>query len=130
MVESEPIRPAHWQGCYSRLPTHLAHSLKDERAVVVHSLGPSLQGSRQDRGQPCCLLPVDIAGRGSVVVVTRRFCTINTRAPFNHVEIDLQNAPLAEDEFGHGYQRELRSLAEDGAACSEKYILYELLRYS
>src|ERR1700730_5087816 len=101
-------------------PIHLAHPLKDEHAVVIHALGPSLQGSRQNRGEPCCLLPTDTPSRGSVVVTTRRLCTIHTRAPFNHVEIDLQNAPLAEDEFGHRYQCELRTLAEDRAARSEK----------
>src|ERR1700722_1002049 len=104
-------------GC---LPTHLAHPLKDAHAVVVHALGPSLQGSRQNRGEPCRLLPADTLGRDSVVVTTRRLSTINTRAPFDHVEVDLQNAPLSEDEFGHRYQCELRSLAEDGAARSEK----------
>ncbi len=88
----------------STLPTHLAHPLEDARAVVIHALGPSLQGSGQNRGEPCRLFPADTPGRGSVVVATRRLCTINTRAPFNHVEIDLQNAPLAEDEFGHRYQ--------------------------
>ena len=41
---------------YSRLPTHLAHPLKDERAVVIHALGSSLQGSRQNRSEPCRLL--------------------------------------------------------------------------
>ena len=99
------------RGC-SRLPTHLAHPLKDARAVIVHTLGPSLQGSRQNRGEPCRLFPVDIPGRDSVVVATRRLCAINARAPFDHVEVDLQNAPFAEDEFGHRYQCELRSLAE------------------
>src|SRR6202021_2493386 len=39
------------EGC-SRSPTHLAHPLKDERAVLVHALGPSLQRSRQDRSEP------------------------------------------------------------------------------
>src|ERR1039458_2575471 len=104
----------------ARLPIHLAHPLKDEHAVVIHALGPSLQGSRQNRGEPCRLFPADTPSRTSVVVTTRRLCTIDTRAPFNHVEIDLQNAPLAEDEFGHRYQCELRTLAEDRAARSEK----------
>src|SRR6267142_3234870 len=91
----------------ARLPIHLAHPRKDEHAVVIHALGPSLQGSRQNRGEPCRLFPSDTPSRGSVVVTTRRLGTINTMAPFNHVEIDLQNAPLAEDEFGHRYQCEL-----------------------
>src|ERR1035441_84524 len=92
--------PCAWVKCCSRLPTHLAHPLENERAVVIHALGTSLQGSRQNRGEPCRLLPADISGCGSIVVTTRRLCSINTRAPFDHVEVDLQNAPLAEDEFG------------------------------
>src|SRR5208282_369901 len=106
--------------CGARLPVHLAHPLKDERAVIIHALRPTLQGSRQNRSEPCRLLAVDIPGRGSVIVTTRRLCTINTRAPFNHVEIDLQNAPLAESEFGHRYQCELRAFAENRPARSEK----------
>jgi hypothetical protein len=45
--------------CGARLPIHLAHPLKDEHAVVIHALGPSLQGSRQNRGEPCRLFPAD-----------------------------------------------------------------------
>ncbi len=112
----------------SRLPIHLAHSPKDGRAIVIHALGPSLQGSWQNRGKPCRLLPADIPGRGSVVVMTRRLCTINTRTPFDHVEVKLQNALLAEDEFGHRYQRDLRAFAKERSACSEEQVFYELLR--
>src|SRR5260370_31834386 len=79
----------HWLRSCSRLPTHLAHPLKDAHAVVIHALGPSLQRSRQNRGEPRRLFPADIPGRGSVVVATRRLCTINTRPPFDHVEVDL-----------------------------------------
>src|ERR1700692_4875893 len=62
----------------ARLPIHLAHPLKDEHAVVIHALGPSLQGSRQNRGEPCRPFPADTPSRGSVVVKTRRLYTINT----------------------------------------------------
>ncbi len=60
--------------------------------------------------------------------MTRRLCTINTRAPFDHVEVKLQNALLAEDEFGHRYQRDLRALAKERSARSEEQVFYELLR--
>src|SRR5208282_1734357 len=128
-LRTDDIRPepnargiigAAWAKCCSRLPTHLAHPLENELAVVIHALGTSLQGSRQNRGKPCRLLPANIPGRGSIVVTTRRLCTINTRAPFDHVEVDLQNAPLAEDEFGHRYQCELRALTQERAARSEE----------
>src|SRR5579864_2827423 len=70
-----------------RLPSHLAHPLKDDRAVFIHALGSSLQGSRKNCSKPCRLFPADIPGRGSVVITTRRICTINTRAPFDLVEV-------------------------------------------
>src|SRR5260370_8005657 len=113
----EITRAAFVRSC-SRLPTLLAHPLKDARAVVIHALGPSLQGIRQNCGEPCRLLSAHIPGLGPVLLSPPRLLTINTRAPFDHVEIDLQNAPLAEGEFGHRYQCELRTLAEDRAARS------------
>jgi hypothetical protein len=66
------------------------------------------------------LLPADIAGCGFVVVTTRRFRTINARPPFDYVEVYLQNALFAEDEFGDRYQCGLCALAEDRAARSEE----------
>jgi len=60
--------------------------------------------------------------------MTGRLCTINTRAPFDHVKVKLQNALLAEDEFGHRYERELRALAKKRSARSEEQVFYELLR--
>src|SRR6202167_4365589 len=105
---------------FSRLPTHLAHPLEDERAVSIHALGTPPQGSRQNRSEPRRLFPADTPSRGSVVVATRRVCTINAGAPFDDVGIDLQNPLLAKDEFAHRYQCELRTLAEDRAARPEK----------
>src|SRR5579864_6645965 len=106
--------------CWPRLPPQLGHALKDNRAVAIHALRSSLQGSRQDCGEPRRLFPADIPGRDSAVVATRRLCTINTGAPFNHVEVYLQNALFAEDKFGHRYQGELCALTEDRAARSEE----------
>jgi hypothetical protein len=112
----------------ARLPTQLAHPLQDESAVVNHVIGPSLQGQRQNCGELGRLLPVDIPGRGSVVVTTRRLRTINTKSPFDHVEVELQYAPLAEDQFGHRDKRGLGALAEDRPPRSEEQVFYQLLR--
>src|ERR1017187_2131110 len=122
------IKAAALVKCQPRLPTHLAHPLKDNRAVVIHALGSSLQGGRQNCSEPCRLLPADIPGCGFVVVATRRLCTINTTSPLDHVEVYLQNVLFAEDEFGHRYQCDLCALAEDRAARSEEEVFYELLR--
>jgi hypothetical protein len=64
----------------------------------------------------------------SVVVTTRGVRTINPGSPFDHIEVDLQNALLAQYEFGHRHQCGLCALAEDRAGCSEKQVLYKLLR--
>ena len=60
--------------------------------------------------------------------MTRRLCTINTWAPFDHVEVKLQNALLAENEFSHRNQRDLRALAKERSARTEEQVFYELLR--
>jgi hypothetical protein len=65
-------------------------------------------------------LPADIPGCSFVVVTTRRLCAINARAPFDHIEVYLQNALFAEDEFGYRYQCDLCALTEDRAARSEE----------
>ena len=73
-------------------------------------------------------MPVDIPGRSLVVVTTRRLGAIDPRAPFDHVEVELQNPVLAEYQFGHRDQRELGTLSEDRAARAEKEVFYQLLR--
>ena len=44
------------------LPTHLAHALKDDFAVVDHALGTALAGQRQNGGEFGGLLDADFAG--------------------------------------------------------------------
>src|SRR5579859_1714950 len=111
-----------------RLPTQLAHPLLDELAVVIHVIGASLQGQRQNCGESGRLFPADIPRRDPVVVTTRRLRTINTRAPLDHVEVELQSAALAKDQVGHRDKRELGCLADNRAARSEKQVFYHLLR--
>ena len=122
------LQPPRSQHESPRLPTHLIHPPKDNRAVFIHALGPSLQRSRQNCSEPCRLLPPDIPRSGFVVVTTRRLYPINARAPFDHVEIYLQNSPFAKDEFRDRHECGLRALAEERAAGSEEQVFYELLR--
>ena len=110
------------------LPADLAHAFEDDRAVLIHVIGAALQRQRQNCGETRRLLPVDIASGDSVIIMRSRLRTVHTRAPFDHVEIELENAPLTEDQFGHGDERQLASFAEERAAGSEEQIFYELLR--
>jgi len=59
--------------------------------------------------------------------MTGRVRTINPGSPFDHIQVDLQNALLAEKEFSQRHQCELRAFAEDRAAGSEEEVFYQLL---
>jgi len=59
--------------------------------------------------------------------MTGRIRTINPGSPFDHIEVDLQNALFAKKEFGQRHQCELHAFAEDRAAGSEEEVFYELL---
>jgi hypothetical protein len=55
----------------------------------------------------------------AIVTVNNSPVNANPWVPFDHVEVYLQNALFAEDEFGHRYQCDLCALAEDRVARSE-----------
>ena len=63
-----------------------------------------------------------------VVIAGGRLRAIDAGAPFDDVEVELQNALLAEDEFGHRHEGGLRALAQERAAGAEEEVLDELLR--
>ena len=111
-----------------RLPADLAHALEDECAVVIHVIGASLEGQRENGGESRGVLAVDVAGGIPVVVTARRLGAINARAPFNDIEVEFENALLAEDQLGHRDKGELDAFAEEGAAGAEEKIFDELLR--
>ena len=96
---------------------------------MIHALWPPLERSRQDGDQARGLFAANIARLGSVVGAARRLCTVYSWSPFDHIEVELENAMLAENEFSHRHECKFRALAEDGAAGTEKKVLYELLRY-
>src|SRR5579864_1495825 len=97
------------------LPTHLAHALKNERAVAIHAFGPPLERGWQDSGEARSLFAANIAGRSSVIGAARRICTIYPRTPFDNVEVELENALLAKNEFSNRHEGKFRTFAEDGA---------------
>ena len=72
-------------------------------------------------------LAVEVAGGGVVVVAGGGLGAVDAGAPLDDVEIELEDALLAEDEFGDGDERGLGALAEDGAAGSEEEVFDELL---
>ncbi len=72
-------------------------------------------------------MTADVPGWSFVPITAGRLCAVNAGAPFDHVEVKLQNAAFAEDEFGDRDQGGFRALAEERAAGSEEQVFYELL---
>ena len=105
----------------------MAHAFEDEFGIAVHALGAATEGLGKNGGEAGGLLAVESAGGGMVVVTRGSFGAIDARAPLDDVEIKLENAALAKNEFGDGDEGELSDLANKGAAGSEKKILDELL---
>jgi len=61
-VQNRRTKMAASENVTSKLPSHLAHPLKDNHTVAIHAFGSSLQRSRQDCSEPCRLLPADTPG--------------------------------------------------------------------
>src|SRR5215813_6871802 len=62
------------------------------------------------------------------MILRRGFSAVHAGSPFNDVQIELENAPLAEDAFGERHERILDSLAHEGMTCGEEQVLDQLLR--
>src|SRR5579875_353988 len=125
------LKPVPFSNCGNdplpALPAHLAHSFKDQFAVVIHAVGAAPERGRKNRGQTRGLLAVEVAGIRAVVVMRCCFGSVYARTPFDDVEIKLQNAVLAEDEFCYRDKRELRAFAQERSSRSEEEIFYKLL---
>src|SRR5215831_5117847 len=68
-----------------------------------------VSGIWRHRGESCRLFDRKIYGAGGKIVMRRRFAPEDAVTPLDHVEIDLENAPLVEDRLEH--QRDQRLLA-------------------
>ena len=110
------------------LPAHLAHALEDQVAVVIHAVGAASERGWQNRSQARGLLAAQVAGVGAVVVMRCSLGAIDAGAPFDHVEIKLQNAALAKNKFCDWHERKFCSLAQERAAGSKEEVFYKLLR--
>lgn len=111
----------------ARLPAHLPHAAEDDGAVAVHALGAALEGSGENGGKAGRLLAVDGAGRSFVVKAACGVGPVDARAPLDQVEIQLEYAALAQNQFGDRDQGGLSGFAEDGAVGSEEEVFDELL---
>jgi hypothetical protein len=109
------------------LPVHLAHAFLDEGAVAGHVVGAALEGGGEDGGKLGGLAAVEVAGRGVEVVAAGGFGSVDAGAPLDDVEVELEDALLAEDELGDGDEGGFGAFAEEGAAGAEEEILDELL---
>jgi len=56
------------------------------------------------------------------VVAAGGFGAVDAGTPLDHVEVELENALLAEDEFGDGDEGGFGAFAEEGAAGAEEEV--------
>ena len=82
---------------------------------------------RHHTGQSCRLLGAKLRGADAVVVPRRRFGAEHAVAPFDDVEIDLENALLAPDRFDHQGDDRFLGLAPGGFRRCQKKVLGQLL---
>ncbi len=61
------------------------------------------------------------------MVTAGRLCTIDAGAPLHHIQVKLQNALLAQDEFCHWHQRELAAFAKERPASTKEEVFHQLL---
>ena len=62
------------------------------------------------------------------MIAAGRLRAINTRAPFDYIQIEFQDALFAENQFGDGNEGKLSAFAKQGAAGSEEDVFHQLLR--
>ncbi len=62
------------------------------------------------------------------MVVSGGIGSVYCGSPLDDVEVEFENALLAQDEFGDGNECEFGALAENGAAGPEEEVFDELLR--
>ena len=72
-------------------------------------------------------MPVEAARGCLVVIAGSSFSAIHAGAPFSNVEVELEDALFAEDEFGDRHQGRFGALAQEGPAGSEEKIFDKLL---
>ena len=74
------------------------------------------------------MIAIEAAGRGLEVIARGCVGAVDAGSPFDDVEVELENALLAEDEFGGRNEGELGSFAEIRTAGAEEEVFDELLR--
>ncbi len=95
---------------------------------MVHALGAAADGIWKDGGQAGGLVAADGAGRDAVVVAAGGIGAIDASgAPLDYVEIELEDAALAEYNLSDGDEGGFRAFAKEGAAGAKEQILDELL---
>jgi len=84
-------------------------------------------GIRQRGGELGCLALVEVGGRLAEVALARRARPVDAGAELDHVEIELENAPLGERALDLPGQERLPRLAQRVARRGEPEVLGELL---
>lgn len=94
---------------------------------MVHAVGVAFEGGGEDGGEACGWFAAEGSGGGGVPGAGGGLRAIDAWAPLDDVEVELEDALLAEDEFGDGDEGGFSAFAQDGAAGAEEEVFDELL---
>src|SRR5580658_1549260 len=109
-------------------PAHLVHAVEDDGGIAAHAFGAAPQWSGQNGGKLRRLLAADGACRSLVPGAACRLRAVDAGTPFDDIQVELEDALLAQDKLGNRHKRELGAFAEKGAARAEEDVLDKLLR--
>ena len=102
------------------LPSQQLHALLNQRAVGVHARWPEPARRGEAGGQARGLVPIQLRRVGMVVVLSSGFCAPHSRSLLHHIQVQLQNATLAENPFRQRHQCVLDRLAHEIALRGEE----------
>src|ERR1039458_6899015 len=103
---------------YSRLQKVPGFFSALQRIQEIHEIGHILCAETDVKPD---IIEVDQSSQSGCVAA------VNARSPLDHVQVQFEDAPLAQVELGHRNQGELDALAQEGAARAEEQVFHELL---
>src|ERR1039457_637137 len=109
------------------LPPRLLHTPQNLFAIGVHARRLAAQWGGDHSSQARRLIAIHPGRWNAIPGSRRRFRSVNARAPFDHIQIQFQDALLGQDAFRERRQRELHGFAQHAAAGGEEQVLDQLL---
>src|SRR5207253_6883337 len=103
------------------------HPLQNDRDLAIHAfrvwMALVIPWVGRHRGEPSGLLRGQRRSADTEVVPSSRFAPEDAIAPFDHVEVELEDASLVEHRFEHDRDDRFLAFAPIAAVAREKQVL-------